>query len=127
MDPKREAFEAELSVMARELDEHLEDIYGRVFSLHPNRLARGMAANPAYDGLFATTVPFTLGYGSVYGRGYLVNIDISTLEKVDSIDIEAIRLTAFVFIEAALKRHFPERDLQVVRDKGLIKIIGDFA
>lgn len=127
MHPKQEEFEQRLDDMCVELDNYLEDQYTDIFALHPNRPKRGSGANPSYDGVFATSISFTLGYGSKYGRGYLVVIDVRTLQFVSSVQREEINNRAFVFIQKSLPLHFPERKLEIVRDGNLLKIIGDFS
>ena len=127
MDPKQEKLELRLAEMSRELDEYLENEFGQMFRLHPSRPEHGSGANPAYDGLFSTTVAFTLGYGSQYGRGYLVNVDIRTLDYVNSDAKEKILNEAYLFIQTKLPEVFPERKLTIVREKNLLKIIGDFS
>jgi hypothetical protein len=95
--------------------------------LHPNRPERGKAARVSYDGLFSTGTKFTLGYGSEHGRGYLVDIEMSTLEKVHPNDRSEIESAAIEFLEEQLPRHFPNRKLQVVKDGKVYKIVGDFS
>ena len=82
MHPKQEELENKLSQLCQALDNHLEDKFGEHYRIHPNRLKRGQAANPTFDGLFSTSLAFTLGYGSQYGRGYVMNVEIRTLDKV---------------------------------------------
>ena len=125
METKREKLESQLSALARALDGRLEDVYGNLYQRYPNRLPRGKAANPAYDGLFSTTVPFTLGYGSQYGRGYIVQVDIDTLEQVSGEEREKIKEDIFKFVEDNLVKFVPDRNAKVVHDGNLIKIIGD--
>lgn len=121
--------ESKLSVLAQMLDNHLENCFGQMYSLFPNRPKRGETANNAYDGLFSAHIQFTLGYGSSFGRGYVVSIDIRTLEKVSSESRKAIEDEAFGFLTDNIDSVFPERKLSVVHDGingQLIKIIGDF-
>lgn len=113
--------------MCSRLDEHLEELYGARFSLHPNRLKHGTGANPSFDGLFATSASFTLGYGSEFGKGYLVNVEIRTLDFIPSDVREDIMREAFSFIQSVLPVFFTDRKLSVVRDGRLLKIIGDFS
>ncbi len=127
MDPRQELFESKLGALCSELDDYLEDTYEGVFGRHPNRPERGSGANPAFDGVFCTTAAFTLGYGSDYGRGYLINIDVRTLQTVSADQIEEIKNRAFVFTQSKLPVIFPERKLEIVRDCNLLKIIGDFS
>ncbi|MDD3941547.1 MAG: hypothetical protein PHR90_03660 [Sphaerochaetaceae bacterium] len=125
--PQQAVLEKHMRLLCDELDHHLEDAYGERYPLHPNRPARGKAARVAYDGLFSTGTKFTLGYGSTHGRGYLVDIEISTLERVKAEDREEIESTAIKFLREKLPEHFPDRKLEVVKDGKVYKIVGDFS
>lgn len=127
MSHQQQKLEQELRKMCDELDHFLEDTFGNRFPLHPNRPPRGKAARVAYDGLFSTGTKFTLGYGSEAGRGYLVDIDIVTLSKVHAEDREEIEAAAIEFLRKILKEHFPKRNLEVIKDGRVYKIIGDFS
>ena len=127
MHPKQEELERRLDRLCMALDNYLEDQYSDIFTLHPNRPKRGAGANPSFDGVFATSVSFTLGYGSKYGRGYLIVIDVRTLQYVSSSQREEINNRAFLFIQKTLPVEFPERKLEIVRDGNLLKVIGDFS
>ena len=109
------------------MDHFIEDTYGDRYSLHPVRPARGETANPEADGLFDIWANFTPGIGSKLGRGYFIDLRISTLDKV----CEEVRLEIY---EAAVDRvrellpvYFPERGLTIQRDKYHFKILGDFS
>ncbi len=125
--PKQQELEDTLRKMCDDLDTFLEDTYGDRYPLHPNRLARGNAASVAYDGLFSTGTQFTMGYGSKAGRGYIVDIDIATLSRVDKNDHDMIEASAVAYLESLLPVYFPNRQLQIVKDGNLYKIIGDFS
>lgn len=127
MHPKQEELERKMSLLCQALDNHLEDIYGEHYRVHPNRLKRGKAANPSFDGLFSTSLAFTLGYGSKFGRGYVVNVEVRTLDKVTQYEEADIRGAAFAFISQNLKKYLPDNDLQIVQDGNVMKIIGDFS
>ena len=127
MHPKQEELEEKMCELCKALDNHLEDIYGEHYIIHPNRLRRGKGSNPSFDGLFSTSLAFTLGYGSKYGRGYVVNVEIRTLDKVSQYEQASIRGTAFSFISQNLKKYLPDHDLQIVQDGNVMKIIGDFS
>lgn len=90
-------------------------------------MKRGKGSNPSFDGLFSTSLAFTLGYGSKYGRGYVVNIDIRTLERVSQYDVAKIKGEAFSYLSQNLKVVIPEHELDVVYDGDLMKIVGDFS
>ena len=127
MHPKQEILEEKMAQLCQALDNHLEDIYGDHYRLHPNRLRRGKGSNPSFDGLFSTSLAFTLGYGSQYGRGYVVNVEIRTLDKVSQYDSTKIQAEAFSFISRNLKKFIPDQDLKIVQDGNLMKVVGDFS
>jgi len=120
-------FDNTMKKLFDEVDSYIEDIYGGRYDLHPLRPARGQTANPEADGLFNIGANFTPGFGSELGRGYLIDVSMSTLEKVD----EGVRREIY---EAAAKKvgellplYFPERELAVRQDRNHFKIQGDFS
>ena len=124
--PKMVEFDARMKKLFDEVDAFIEDLYGDRYILHPTRPVRGETANPEADGLFNIGANFTPGYGSELGRGYLIDVSMSTLEKVDeNIRREIYKATADKVIEL-LPLHFPERKLSVRRDGNHFKILGDF-
>lgn len=127
MHPKQEELEERMALLCQALDNHLEDLYGDHYAVHPNRLKRGQGSNPSFDGLFSTSMAFTLGYGSKYGRGYVVNVEVRTLDKVSQYDSVHITSSAFAFLKGNLNKFFPDHELDVVQDGNVMKIIGDFA
>ncbi|MDR0512538.1 MAG: hypothetical protein LBG93_05490, partial [Treponema sp.] len=82
--PKMAAFQDRLKRLFDEVDNYIEDLYGESYPLHPVRPPRGETSNPAADGLFYISATFTPGFGSELGRGYLIKVKMSTLEKVDN-------------------------------------------
>jgi len=125
--PKTTEFDDRMKKLFDEVDNYIEDIYGERYLLHPVRLPRGEAANPEMDGLFNIGAVFTPGFGSQLGRGYIIDVSISTLEKVaDNIRLEIYEAAAKK-VNELLPVHFPERNLCVHRDGNHFKIMGDFA
>ncbi len=127
MSPQQAALEKQMRRLFDELDHMLEERFGKLYPLHPNRLKRGKAAAVSYDGLFGTAAKFTAGFGSEAGRGYIVHINISTLAAVSPAKREQIEEAAVAFLEDNLHRYFPDRELSVVKDGNLYKIVGDFS
>jgi len=125
--PSTVRFDERMKVLIDEVDTYIEDLYGDKYSLHPMRPVRGETANPEAEGLFSIGATFTPGFGSELGRGYLIDVKISTLEKVD----ERVRKEIYEAIAEKVKEllplHFPERELDVQRDKNHFKILGDFS
>jgi hypothetical protein len=120
-------FDKRMKKLFDEVDEFIEDRYGGMYALHPNRPERGETANPEADGLFNIGANFTPGYRSELGRGYLINVSMATLEKVDDDVRRTIYKAAAEKIKELLPLHFPERELAVRHDGNHFKIQGDFA
>ena len=119
-------FDHRLKKLFDEVDDYIEDLYGDRYSLNPVRPARGETANPESDGLFNIGANFTPGFGSELGRGYLIDVSMSTLEKVDEDVRREIYEAAANKVKELLPLHFPERILTVLRDGNHYKIQGDF-
>ena len=118
-------FDKKLKKIFNIIDDYLENNYGNRYSLHPNRPARGVTANKASDGLFNVGASFSPGYGSVYGRGYVVDVDLATLEHIPEkvqldIESEVADLLREIFVE-----EFPRQDIRVGRDGNVLKIYGE--
>jgi hypothetical protein len=125
--PKMEEFDNRMKKLFDEVDDFIEDKYGDCYSLHPLRPARGETSNPEADGLFNIGAIFTPGYGSELGRGYLIDVSMSTMDKVDEDVRGEIYEAAANKVRELLPLHFPERELTVMRDKNHFKIQGDFS
>jgi len=125
--PKMVEFDDRLKRLFDEVDHYIEDHYGDKYSLHPVRPARGETANPEADGLFNIGASFTPGFGSELGRGYLIDIAMSTLDKVDDDVRREIYKATAEKVRELLPIHFPERKLTVKRDRNHFKILGDFS
>ena len=125
--PKMTEFDDRMKKLFDEVDDYIEDLYGDKYPLHPVRLPRGETANPEADGLFNIGANFTPGYGSELGRGYIIDVSIATLEKID----ETVRLEIYEAVVRKVREllsvYFPERELVVRRDRNLFKILGDFS
>ncbi|MDR1839201.1 MAG: hypothetical protein LBQ93_06425 [Treponema sp.] len=120
-------FDDRLKKLFDEVDACIEELYGGRYFLHPVRPARGETSNPEADGLFNIGANFTPGFGSELGRGYLIDVTIATLEKVDEDIRREIYEAAANKVKELLPIHFPERKLTVRRDKNHFKIQGDFS
>lgn len=125
--PKAEAWERRLREVLVEIDHELEEKYGGAYPLHPVRPERGATANPQQDGLFSVSAAFTPGFGSAHGPGYVLDIRIATLNNVPRGVVEKIERYARKRLKDALPDVFPGRDLDVVRDGHVLKIVGDIS
>jgi len=123
--PEVIAFEKRLKELFDTLDLELEKRWGASYQLHPSRSSEGTTANPEDDGLFNIGAGFSAGYGSETGRGYVIEVRMSTLETVP----ETVRNTILAYVstrvDELLEIYFPDKELNVVKDGGLYKIVGD--
>jgi len=125
--PRMNDFDDQLKKLFDEVDSYIEDLYGDKYPLHPVRPNRGETANPEADGLFNIGANFTPGFTSELGRGYLIDLSISTLEKVDEDLRHEIYEAAIEKVKELLPVYFPDRELSVNRDGNTFKIQGDFS
>ena len=124
--PKTMEFDSRLKKLFDEVDNYLEDLYESAYRLNKVRPARGETSNPEADGLFDIGAVFTPGYGSELGRGYLIDLKISTPEKIEENIRQEIYKNAADKVRELLPLHFPERELTVSLDRNHYKILGDF-
>lgn len=110
-----------------EVDAFLEDRFGDRYSLHPARAPRGTTAHYAHDGLFDVGASFSAGYGSRYGRGYVIDVRMVTLERIPAREREVVLGAAVEKVRELLPRYFPHRELTVSRDRQVFKIHGDLS
>jgi hypothetical protein len=125
--PEVEKWEQKLHRLLSEIDDEIEDRYGKLYRLHPVRAPRGTTADKSQDGLFRLTASFSLGIGSRHGSGYVVDMHFSTLEHVSAARRREIEHLVVQQIETKLPQYFPERQLRVSRDGALLKIHGDLS
>jgi hypothetical protein len=123
--PKVIEFERKLKRLFDSIDDHLEGKYGGLYSLHPARPKRGKTSNKEQDGLFNIGASFSPGYGSQYGRGYVVDVAMVTLEQIPKDVREKIEFETLQLIRKKIQEYFPERDLSVHKDGNTYKIHGD--
>jgi len=125
--PKTIEFDDRLKKLFDEVDDYIEDLYGDRYDLHPARPSRNETSNPEMDGLFDIGASFTPGFTSELGRGYLISVTISTLDKIDENARNEIYEAIAEKVRELLPLHFPERELTVQRDGDHFKIQGDFS
>ena len=123
--PKTVAWDKALKGICDRIDAWLEEHYGGIYPLRPTRAERGMTSNPEMDGLFNVQTLFTPGYTSSTGRGYLVEIEMSTLDDVDKRIKKEIQDIVVIKFQNELKTKFPERLLEIGIEGNMIKIWGD--
>ena len=125
--PNLAAWEDKLHALLDELDDILEDSYGHHYRLHPARPQRGTTSSKSHDGLFDITANFTLGLGSELGKGYVIDIHLSTLQKVSEEIFDQIEAKTIDHLRKRLPYYFPNRHLDVKQDGTTIKLYGDLS
>ena len=123
--PEVTRWEETLKQVFDRIDDRLEERHGSTYPLHPARARRGSAANREDDGLFNIGAAFSAGFGSEHGRGYVVNVRMSTLSEIPEKVQQDLENEVAVMLEKDLPAAFPGRRLKVVRDGHVFKIIGD--
>jgi hypothetical protein len=120
-----EVWEKKLKVIFDEIDAALEARYGALYARKPIRPVAGSTCNPQFDGLFDIGASYTVGLGSAYGEGYVVEIRWVTLEEVPGdIKLEA-EAVAEKILTRRLPEEFPGKNLRVVHDISGMKITGN--
>jgi hypothetical protein len=118
-------FEQKLNHLFARIDDVLEDKYGHRYTLHPKRPARGTTARKETNGLFDIGASYTLGIGSTYGKGYIVDVQIMTLEEVTKEVRAQIEQDVLKILDQELPITFPHQELKAVKDGNVIKIHGN--
>lgn len=124
-NPLLEKWEDKLQKIFNRIDIILEDKYGELYPLRPNRPARGNGVTPDADGLFDLGVSFSAGLGSTKGPGYVFRVKLATLQRVPEDLIEKIEDEVVVLLQEELPGEFPGKHLRVARDGAVYKVFGD--
>lgn len=109
------------------IDKYLEQEYGDLYALHPARAQRKPTGNPEHDGLFRLGGVFSAGFGSEKGAGYIVRVEMVTLENVSDDMEDRIEDDVAAKLREELPKEFPGRELKVERDGNRYKIYGDLS
>ena len=96
----------------------------RLFSAGGDEL-RSWFTDREDDGLFNVGAAFSAGFGSEHGRGYVVEVRMSTLSDIPEKVRNTFENEVADLLEKELPAVFPDRHLKVVRDGPVFKIIGD--
>ena len=124
---KAKAWEKQLKSVFDEIDAELERDYGGMFSRHPARAPDGGTSNPEMDGLFNVGASFSAGFGSRFGPGYVVNIQLSTLEHVPAKLKTTLRDQVQALLIEKLPVAFPGKELHVDQELRHLRIHGDLS
>lgn len=124
-NPLLEKWEYKLQKIFDRIDHVLEDRYGDLYPLRPNRPERGKGVTPDADGLFDLGVSFSAGLGSKKGPGYVFRVKLATLNRVPDDLVEKIEDEVVQLLQNELPTEFPGKDLKVARDGLVYKVFGD--
>lgn len=120
-------WEKRLKAVFDEIDAELESLYGDRFRLHPARRPEGATSNPEMDGLFNVGASYSAGFGSRLGPGYVVDIHLSTLERIPKELKTELRNNVQTLLRKKLPIAFPDRELKVEREGKHLRIHGDLS
>jgi len=124
---KATAWELRLKKVFDEIDARLEDQYGDRFKRHPARPAEGKTSNPEMDGLFNVGASYSAGFGSSYGPGYVVDIRLSTLQRIPDPLREELRGRVHEWLSDLLPDAFPGKTLHIDKEGSHLRIHGDLS
>ncbi|MDR0993583.1 MAG: hypothetical protein LBN38_03320 [Verrucomicrobiota bacterium] len=125
---KLERWEAKLKTVFDEIDKELEGTKESTpLRLHPNRPPAGSTSNREDDGLFDLGAAFTVGIGSKYGPGYVVQARMATLEQIPPEEQKKFEQAVIQRLRQKLPKAFPNTKLRVDLDGHIYKIHGDLS
>jgi hypothetical protein len=129
---KTERWELRLKRVFDEIDAEFEaeiaaGKHGKVPRRHPARPPKGATSNPEDDGLFDIGAAFSVGLGSTYGPGYVVQARIATLERIPRAMQKKFEKEVARRLREKLPEAFPGVELHVDLDGHVYKIHGDLS
>jgi hypothetical protein len=124
---KAKEWEKRLKTVFDEIDIELETAYAGRFDLHPSRQEHGATSNREMDGLFNVGASYSAGFGSRLGPGYVVDIRLSTLQRIPpDLKLELRDRVQAMLIEK-LPAVFRGKALHVDQEKHHLRIHGDLS
>ncbi|NCB38197.1 MAG: hypothetical protein EOM80_05445 [Erysipelotrichia bacterium] len=124
-NPLLEKWEDKLQSIFDRIDCKLEEKYGEMYPLRPNRPAHGKGVTSDADGLFDLGVSFSVGIASNFGPGYVFRVKLATLQRVPDALVDSLEDEVVALLQAELPVEFPGKELKVARDGNVYKIYGD--
>ena len=124
---KAKEWERRLKTVFDEIDIELEAAYGDRFDLHPARPEHGTTSSREMDGLFNVGASYSAGFGSKLGPGYVVDIRLSTLQRIPKGLQLKLRDKVQVLLREKLPAAFPDKELHVDQEQSHLRIHGDLS
>jgi hypothetical protein len=124
---KAKEWEKRLKTVFDEIDVELEAAYGEHFDLHPSRPEHGTTSSREMDGLFNVGASYSAGFGSRFGPGYVVDIRLSTLQRIPNDLKLTLRDRVRTMLIEKLPAAFPGKELHVDQEKRHLRIHGDLS
>lgn len=120
-------WEHKLKRVFDEIDAELEQHYADRFKRQPNRLEEGTTSNPEMDGLFNVGASYSAGFDSKFGPGYVVDIRLSTLQRIPPVLTQELREKVQAMLIEKLPTAFPGKTLHVDTEQEHLRIHGDLS
>ena len=127
MATELEMWEGKLRKIFKEINDVLEEKYGSLFPLNPVRARHGTTSDPESDGLFDVGATYSTGLGSKFGEGYVIEVRWATLKPVPEEMQKEAGAIAEKILNNRLAEEFPGKNLEVVHDGDVMKIVGDLS
>lgn len=124
-NPLLEKWEEKLQKIFNRIDHVLEERYGDLYPLRPNRPLHKRGVTADADGLFDLGVSFSVGLGSKLGPGYVFRVKLATLQRVPKDLQEKLEDEVIGLLQDELPKEFPGKELKVARDGLIYKVFGD--
>ena len=124
---KAKAWEKKLQTVFDGIDVELETAYADRFDLHPTRPAHGATSSREMDGLFNVGASYSAGFGSRLGPGYVVDIRLSTLQRIPKALKLELRDKVQTMLKEKLPTAFPGKLLYIDRERRHLRIHGDLS
>jgi hypothetical protein len=127
MATELEIWEGRLRKIFKEINDVLEEKYCGIFPLNPVRARHGTTSDPESDGLFDVGATYSTGLGSKYGEGYVIEVRWATLSKIPETLVMESESIVENILNSRLPEEFPGKNLRVVHDGDVMKIVGDLS
>ena len=124
---KAKEWEQRLKTVFDEIDVELEVAHGDRFDLHPARPEHGTTSSREMDGLFNVGASYSAGFGSKLGPGYVVDIRLSTLQRIPKELKLKLRDKVQALLREKLPVAFPGKQLHVGKERNHLRIHGDLS